>query len=154
MKSKKLAILALSGIMALSLTACSNGDESKVSQNGSETVAAEARQADFTIVDITAVTTDDTEYFDVEVTVQNNTDEAKNFLGFEMVELDADGNITDSYMSYNKNSCETVVEPGQQFTITLGEPTSVAGMQSSYCEWGEFSSPVKCEFAEPYKVMF
>ena len=59
-------------------------------------------------------------------------------------------------MSYNKNSSPTIVDPGQQYTIKLTEKSDdgIAGMQSRYCEWGEFTKPVKCEYSEKFKIMF
>lgn len=96
-------------------------------------------------------------YWELDVTVRNNSDEAKNFLGFHIDELDASGNIINSYMSYNKNSMPTVVEPGQTLTITLteAEEDGIAGMQSRYCEWGEdISTAVESEYSEPFKTMF
>ena len=96
-------------------------------------------------------------YWELGVTVRNNSDEPKNFLGFQIDELDAGGNIINSYMSYNKNSMPTIVEPGQQLTIPLTEAhdDNIAGMQSRYCEWGDdFSTATKCEYSQPFKVMF
>ena len=97
------------------------------------------------------------DYWEMEVTVQNNTNEPKNFLGFQIDELDSNQNILNSYMSYNKNSCPTIVDPGQQFTIKLTEKGSdgIAGMQSNYCVWGDsISSGTKCGYSEKFKAMF
>ena len=96
-------------------------------------------------------------YWELGVTVRNNSDEPKNFLGFQIDELDTDGNIINSYMSYNKNSMPTIVEPGQQLTISLTEAhdDNIAGMQSRYCEWGEdFTTATQSEYSQPFKTMF
>lgn len=96
-------------------------------------------------------------FWELGVTVQNNSDAAKNFLGFQIDELDAEGNIINSYMSYNKNSMPTVVEPGQQLTIPLTEAyeDNIAGIQSRYCEWGDdISTATRSDYSQPFKVMF
>ena len=96
-------------------------------------------------------------FWRMDVTVQNNSDEAKKFLGFQIDELDAEGNIIDSYMSYNKNASYAVVKPGQKYTIELTEANedNIAGMQSSYCEWGDdLSSSTESYYSKPFKQMF
>lgn len=111
----------------------------------------------FTIVGAKRTKTLGQDFWELGVTVRNNTDEPKQFLGFRMDELDAEGNIIDSYMSYQKNSMPTVVEPGQTLTIplTMANEDGVAGMQSRYCEWGEDrSSAVKSEYSETFRTMF
>ncbi|WP_350453833.1 hypothetical protein, partial [Slackia heliotrinireducens] len=135
----------------------SPSDAESDSAKSESTASANNHTDDFTIVNVVRGEDDGYGYWDLEVTVQNNTDEEKNFLGFQIDELDANGNILNSYMSYNKNACETIVEPGQQFTIALTEETDdgIAGMQSRYCEWGDFSGEVvECEYSEKFKVMF
>jgi hypothetical protein len=111
----------------------------------------------FTIVSATHAKDLGYGYWEMHVTVQNNSDSAKNFLGFQIDELDADGNIIKSYMSYNKNAAYAVVEPGQTYTIPLTEAVAdgIAGMQSRYCEWGDSpSSATKSEYSEFFKTMF
>lgn len=96
-------------------------------------------------------------FWRMDVTVQNNSDSAKKFLGFQIDELDAEGNIINSYMSYNKNASYSVVEPGQKFTIQLTEADSdnIAGMQSRYCVWGDSpASGTQSDYSTPFKQMF
>ena len=173
---KRMFVLTIAAILALclGLTACGGPSSSAVSSSATTASSSSADSAsgsgkadsssstddhtdDFTIVNVVRGEDNSYGYWDLEVTVQNNTDEEKNFLGFQIDELDADGNIINSYMSYNKNACETIVEPGQQYTIKLTEKTDdgIAGMQSRYCEWGEFKGDrIKCEYSEKFKVMF
>lgn len=111
----------------------------------------------FTIVSATHAKDLGYGYWEMHVTVQNNSDSAKNFLGFQIDELDANGNIIQSYMSYNKNAAYAVVEPGQTYTIPLTEADAdgIAGMQSRYCEWGDSpSNATKSEYSEVFKTMF
>lgn len=111
----------------------------------------------FTIVSATKSNSLGYGFWELKVTVKNNTDTAKQFLGFQIDELDASGNIIDSYMSYNKNASYAVVEPGQQYTISLteAEEDGIAGMQSRYCEWGDDSSDsTKSEYSQVFKTSF
>ena len=173
---KRVLISTIAAMLALclGLTACGGSSASSASSSaaatssGSVDGASSSEKAessnssnnhidDFTIVNVVRGEDNSYGYWDLEVTVQNNTDEEKNFLGFQIDELDANGNIINSYMSYNKNASETIVEPGQQYTIKLTEKTDdgIAGMQSRYCEWGEFKgNRIKCEYSEKFKVMF
>ena len=111
----------------------------------------------FTIVSATRAKELGYGFWQMDVTVKNNSNEAKQFLGFQIDELNADGNIISSYMSYNKNANYAVVEPGQTYTIELTEAIedNIAGMQSRYCEWGDSpSTAIKSEYSTPFKQMF
>jgi hypothetical protein len=112
---------------------------------------------EFTITNVTKGEDNGYGYYELDVTVQNNADGAKNFLGFSVKELDANGNILKSYKSYNKNASYAVVEPGQQYHIQLTEASAdnIAGFESDGYEYGESTiSPVEGTFSTPYKVMF
>lgn len=138
-------------------TATSAESSSVVEDSATSPDLIDSHVDDFTIVNVEREEDNGYGYWEMKVTVQNNTDEEKNFLGFQIDELNADGNIINSYMSYNKNASDAIVEPGQQYTISLTEKSDdgIAGMQSRYCEWGEFGGDkVKCEYSEKYKIMF
>lgn len=110
---------------------------------------------EFLITNCSAEPVDSYGYYDVDFTVKNNSDSAKNFLGFEVQELDADGNILSSYMSYNKNYAPALVQPGQEYHITLTEAAEdgIAGFRSTKYEWGESpSDPVEGTFSTPFEA--
>lgn len=170
-EAKGLARVAISGDYAISLIVLAAGDDWENAQNELKEVASSfevdgaqtpnysepAEKDVFSIVSAQRGRSLGYGYWELDVTVRNNSDEAKNFLGFHIDELDASGNIINSYMSYNKNASYTVVEPNQTYTITLteAEDDGIAGMQSRYCEWGnDLSTAVKSEYSEPFKTMF
>ena len=112
---------------------------------------------EFTIVSAVRGEDDGGGYWEMEVTVRNNTDSTKTFMGFNVIELDADGNIVDLYMSYNKNYAPTPVEPGQEYTISLTESDEdgIAGFKSTGYVWTtEGGARVEGEFSEPYVTTF
>lgn len=112
---------------------------------------------EFTIVNVNRGADDESGYWEMEVTVRNNTDETKTFLGFQVIELDADGNIIDSYMSYNKNYMPVPVEPGQELTISLTEHSGdgMVGFKSTMYVWSnENGVEVEGTFSEPYTTTF
>lgn len=132
-------------------------DTFKVSDPQAPNYSEPAQKDVFTIVSAQKTKELGYGFWELGVTVQNNSDAAKNFLGFQIDELDAEGNIINSYMSYNKNSMPTLVEPGQQLTIPLTEAheDNIAGMQSRYCEWGDdISTATRSDYSQPFKVMF
>ena len=148
----------------MALTGCQEREpkaEPKKSKTDSTQTATKAKKDNnpkdvFTIVGVERGEDDEYGYWEMNVTVKNNSNEAQNFLGFQVDELDADGNIINSYMSYNKNASYTVVEPGQSYTIDLTEAVkdNIAGMQSRYCEYGEEDDPIRSDYSTPYKQMF
>ena len=96
-------------------------------------------------------------FWQMDVTVKNNSDGPKQFPGFQIDELDANGKIISSYMSYNKNASYAVVESEQTCTIELTEAIedNIAGMQSHYREWGDSpATAIKSEYSTPFKQMF
>lgn len=95
-------------------------------------------------------------YFDIVLVVQNNTDETLEFQGVDVAELDADGNILDSYMSYNKNAVDTMVDPGQQLSVqlTCSVDDGIAGVRCTEYEYGLFSSLTTGVFSETFTKMF
>lgn len=113
---------------------------------------------EFTIVEAHAEPVNEYGYFEMIVTVVNNTDSEKNFLGVDIQELDANGNIINSYMSYNKNAVDTIVQPGQQLSIplTCAASDGIAGVSSNGYEYGDFFSgnTTSGKFSAPFKQMF
>lgn len=93
---------------------------------------------EFTVVDAYAEPVNSYGFFDMVIVVQNNTDSAKEFQGVDIAELDADGNIINSYMSYNKNAVDTVVDPGQQLSLrlTCSADDGIAGVRVTRYEYG------------------
>jgi len=156
---KQITVLMLGLSLVTCLTGCGSSQGESATNSGATTSAeTQASHVDeFTITDVTKGEANSYGYYDLDVTVQNNTDEAKNFLGFSVNELDANGNILKSYMSYNKNAAYTVVEPGQQYHIKLTEAVAdgIAGFQSRGYEYGDsINSSTKGSFSTPCKVMF
>lgn len=150
------AFLALTGCQQRESGSKSRETESEGAQE-SEEAGGNAEPKDvFTISSVERGADDEYGYWEMYVTVVNNSKEAQQFLGFHIDELDAGGNIIDSYMSYNKNAAYTVVEPGQSYTIDLTEAIddNIAGMQSRYCEYGDEDDPTRSDYSAPYKQMF
>jgi hypothetical protein len=147
---KQITVLMLGLSLVTCLTGCGSSQGESATNSGATTSAeTQASHVDeFTITDVTKGEANSYGYYDLDVTVQNNTDEAKNFLGFSVNELDANGNILKSY---------TVVEPGQQYHIKLTEAVAdgIAGFQSRGYEYGDsINSSTKGSFSTPCKVMF
>lgn len=117
---------------------------------------SESRTDEFTIVEAHAEPVDSYGYFDMVITVRNNTDEAKEFQGVDIAELDSSGNIINSYMSYNKNAVDTVVDPGQQLSISLtcSADDGIAGVRCTKYEYGPFGSQTEGKFSETFTQMF
>lgn len=132
-------------------------NDTPASETESEEPKAPEHEDEFTIVDARTQALPGTdEYYDIVVTVKNNTDSEKLFQGFSVKELDASGNIIDSYMSYNKNAVQTVVAPGQQLDISLttAKSSGVAGISSDGYEYGDMSSTTTGTFSQPFTKMF
>ena len=93
---------------------------------------------EFTVVDAYVEPVNSYGFFDMVVVVQNNTDDAKEFQGVDIAELDANGNIINSYMSYNKNAVDTMVDPGQQLSLrlTCSADDGIAGVRVTRYEYG------------------
>ncbi|OUN47351.1 hypothetical protein B5G20_05130 [Collinsella sp. An7] len=111
---------------------------------------------EFTVVDATMGQDDGYGYAEMSITVKNNTDDDKELTGVDVAELDADGNIINSYMSYNKNYQPTVLEPGQTMDINLTCATSdgIAGVRCTKYEYSYYGSPIIGELSEPFIKMF
>ena len=152
--------LALMGISALGLNGCgatgnsSSGSSPSSTESGSKT--QDKHVDEFTMVDAHIEPDDGYGYFDMVITARNETDEPKKLLGIAVSELDSKGNIINSYYSYNKNSAEAVVEPGQEASIplTCSEEDGIAGVQCAEYEYGEFENPTKGKFSKIFKKMF
>lgn len=110
---------------------------------------------EFTVVDAYAEPVNSYGFFDMVIVVQNNTDSAKEFQGVDIAELDADGNIISSYMSYNKNAVDTVVDPGQQLSLrlTCSADDGIAGVRVTRYEYGP-SIGSGGELSETFTKMF
>ena len=117
---------------------------------------SESHTDEFTVVDAYAEPVNSYGYFDIIVVVQNNTDSAKEFQGVDIAELDASGNIINSYMSYNKNAVDTVVDPGQQLSVSLtcAAEDGIAGVRVTKYEYGPFGSQTEGRFSEAFTKMF
>ena len=159
------ALLALTGCQSQQATSTvkhtENEDDGDDDVDETETAEVENNGKSgpkdvFTIVNVNRGNNDEYGYWEMSVTVKNNSDQAEQFLGFHIDELDNNGNIIASYMSYNKNASYTVVEPGQEYTIDLTESIDdgVCGMQSRYCEYGEEDDPTRSDYSTPFKQMF
>ena len=76
--------------------------------------------------------------------------------GFDVELLDANGDILDSYMSYNQNAVEANVLPGQTLSVELStdNASEVAGIQSNYCCFGDFSDMTEEKYPETYLHFF
>lgn len=145
-------------------------EDEEATQEQVDTAVADLQQAidgleepevmtdEFSIVEAHAEPVNEYGYFDMIVTVVNNTDSEKNFLGVDIQELDENGNIINSYMSYNKNAVDTIVQPGQQLSIplTCSAADGIAGVSSSGYEYGDFMSGdiSSGKFSTPFKQMF
>lgn len=149
-------LLTLAGCQQRAPESESKETEGENTQEFEETDGNEEPKDIFTISGVERGADDDYGYWEMYVTVVNNSKEPQQFLGFHIDELDAAGNIIDSYMSYNKNAAYTVVEPGQSYTIDLTEAVddNIAGMQSRYCEYGDEDDPMHSDYSTPYKQMF
>lgn len=110
---------------------------------------------EFTVVDAYAEPVNSYGYFDMVIVVQNNTDSAKEFQGVDIAELDANGNIINSYMSYNKNAVDTMVDPGQQLSLrlTCSADDGIAGVRVTRYEYGP-SIGSGGELSETFTKMF
>lgn len=110
---------------------------------------------EFTIADAYAEPVNSYGFFDMVIVVQNNTDSVKEFQGVDIAELDADGNIINSYMSYNKNAVDVMVEPGQQFSLrlTCSADDGIAGVRVTRYEYGP-SIGTGGELSEAFTKMF
>ena len=120
----------------------------------SESYAA-ASVDEFTVVDAYAEPVNSYGFFDMVIVVQNNTDAAKEFQGVDIAELDANGNIINSYMSYNKNAVDTMVDPGQQLSLrlTCSADDGIAGVRVTRYEYGP-SIGSGGELSETFTKMF
>lgn len=95
-------------------------------------------------------------YFEMTITVRNETDDRREFLGVDIAELDASGNIINSYMSYNKNYQPTVVDPGQELSIdlTCSASDGIAGVRCTEYEYAYYDSSIYGTLSEPFVAMF
>lgn len=110
---------------------------------------------EFTVVDAYAEPVNSYGFFEMVIVVQNNTDAAKEFQGVDIAELDANGNIINSYMSYNKNAVDTMVDPGQQLSLrlTCSADDGIAGVRVTRYEYGS-SIGSGGELSETFTKMF
>lgn len=110
---------------------------------------------EFTVVDAYVDPVNSYGFFDMVIVVQNNTDSAKEFQGVDIAELDANGNIINSYMSYNKNAVDTVVDPGQQLSLrlTCSADDGITGVRVTRYEYGP-SIGSGGELSETFTKMF
>lgn len=150
------ALLTLAGCQQRASNSEPKETEDENTQESKETEGKAEPKDVFTISGVERGEDDDYGYWEMYVTVVNNSKEPQQFLGFQIDELDMNGNIIDSYMSYNKNAAYTTVEPGQSYTIDLTEAVddNVVGMQSRYCEYGDEDDPTRSDYSTPYKQMF
>lgn len=90
------------------------------------------------------------------ITAMNNTNEQKKLQGIALSELDSDGNILESYMSYNQNAVEAVVMPGQQVSIPLISLSGdeISGVQCTGYAYGEFEDMTEGTFSEVFIKKF
>lgn len=119
-----------------------------------------ARTDEFTIVDAYVDKSNANElsygFYEMVIVVQNNTDETLEFQGVDIAELDASGNIINSYMSYNKNAVDTMVDPGQQLSLSLtcALEDGIAGVRCTKYEYGPFGSSTTGVLSETFTKMF
>lgn len=95
-------------------------------------------------------------YFELVITAKNNTDQPLRLQGIKLSELDAGGNIINSYSSENKNAVDALVEPGQQISIplTCREEDDIAGIQCTGYTYKTSDETIEGSFSEIFKQMF
>lgn len=151
---KKLLLSAIVAVMAFALCGCSSQSANDTSQNESSSTEEETTNQytdEFIVVDC-EVEELSQGFYDVIVTVENNTDETKSFYGVSITDLDKDGNIIDSYMSYNKNAIEEDLKPGQELSISLtySEDDEVDSIKCDSYEYIDGDTLVQGVISEPF----
>lgn len=133
-----------------------SAERSLISALDSAKRESESHTDEFTVVDAYAEPVNSYGFFDMVIVVQNNTDSAKEFQGVDIAELDANGNIVNSYMSYNKNAVDTVVEPGQQLSLhlTCAAEDGIAGVRITRYEYGPSIGQTGGALSETFTKMF
>lgn len=90
-------------------------------------------------------------------TLRNDGAEEQTLLGFNVVELNAAGNVISSYQSFNKNAVQTPVEPGQEASVTLyyteADGQKIAGYRVDRVYIGDYKNIEATKLAEPFKQM-
>lgn len=174
MKLQRVVLAALIvTAMSIWMTGCSSASNSDSPSNASSEVGSTSSSSsnvdataeepvkssgEFSMVGIEATPLTQG-YYEVSFTLRNDSDETLDLAGFDVLELDADGNILDSYKSYNKNAVDIPVEPGQEASIplTFSEDDNISGFKStkyytksdSGKEEGTFNEPFQAEVAIP-----
>lgn len=167
---KALLAIVVAVVMSVSIAGCSaTSNSSSASGSGSEASSSvqeeNAAQANansdkdestgaFSMVGIEKIPLNQG-FYKVAFTLKNNTSEELELAGFNVIELDSDGNIINSYMSFGKNATKVPVEPGQQASIqlTFNESDNIAGFKSTKYFIQTDEGKKEGSFTEPFVAM-
>lgn len=131
-----IATIMIVSLVSISLTGCSSQpiDKENTTQQSRETEKSASLSENKPVIEYESLEkTSEPEYgyFEVAVNIKNISDEPITLTGVSIDELNASGNVIDSYMSYNKNAVDIYLEPGQTGSINLTESDSdgIAGIR-------------------------
>lgn len=154
---KKYSIVLLISLFLSSIILVGCNRSNVISLEESENVEKESlnQNVDDIIFEGYEIEEDDYGYIHCKYKVKNNTDKTIKFQGISIIELNEDGDILDSWNSYNQSAVDVSVKPDQSISFKTMHSVEDGVVQINSTEYiyeDENENWIEKEFIKPVEI--
>lgn len=155
MKKYSLVLLISLALSSIILVGCNKSNDINLEESNNVKNEALNQNVDDIIFEGYEIEEDDYGYIHCKYKVKNNTNETIKFQGISIIELNENGDILDSWDSYNQNAIDVSVKPDQSisFETTHSIEEGIVQINSTkYTYEDENENWIEKEFIEPVEI--